>query len=382
MGVRDMTKVVVAPNAFKGTLSAIDAAAALGRGIRRAWPGAEVAEVPLSDGGDGFTSTLVQKLGGRLARELAEGPLGDVHPAQIGWTDSGRSAVIDLASASGLALISAPDSHTAGAASSRGLGTLLAAALAPRPRRVFVGLGGSASTDGGTGALSALGYRFLDREDRDLDPGGAALRRLAHVVPPAASRPGTEILVACDVRAPLLGADGCARTFGPQKGADAAMVAALEEGLGRLVEVVEADLGAAGLDRLPGAGAAGGCGFGLALLSARLVRGAELVCDLLDLDRQLSGAALAITGEGRVDSTSVDGKVTGEVARRAAARGVPCFVIAGSATPGAPAALADLGAGIFLLSEGGRGGGAPGALETGAFDLCRRLRPAPGRPGQ
>lgn len=366
-------KVVAAPNAFKGTLAAPEAAAAIGRGVRRVWPTAEVLEVPLSDGGDGFTATVVEALKGRFAPHPAEGPLGDLHPAQIGWIDSGRTAVVDLANACGLSWLATPNAVTARSASSRGLGTLIAAALAERPDRIIVGLGGSASTDGGTGALAALGYRFLDRNGRDLEPGGSALRRLGQVEPPTGQPPGAEILIACDVSAALLGPAGSAATFAGQKGADPDTVAELEAGLERLAEVVEADLGAGGVRLLPGAGAAGGCGFGLALLGGRLLRGSSLVADLVGIDRLLSGTTLAITGEGRADATSGLGKVTGEVARRAAARGVPCYVIAGSASEGALALFASLGARVALLTDGTRSGDSAGAVELCTLEICQGL---------
>lgn len=370
-------KVVAAPNAFKGTLSAAVAAAAMGRGARRVWPAAEVREVPLSDGGDGFTATVVQALNGRIAPHPAEGALGDSHPAQIGWIDSGRTAVVDLASACGLAGIATPDAFTARTASSKGLGTLIAAALASHPDRIIAGLGGSASTDGGTGMLTALGYRFLDRNGQDLEPGGSALRRLRHVEPPAVSLPEVEILIACDVSAPLLGPAGSAATFAAQKGADPDTIAELEAGLERLAEVVEADLGAVGVRLRPGAGAAGGCGFGLALIGGRLGRGSELVADLVGIDHILTGATLAITGEGRADATSGLGKVTGEVARRAAARGVPCYVIAGSASEDAPALLAGLGARLTLLNGGTRAGDSAGAVEHCTVEICQGFATGP-----
>ncbi len=222
-------------------------------------------------------------------------------------------------------------------ATSRGAGELIVAALAGGARRVIVGVGGSASTDGGAGILSALGARLLDRRGRPVARGGGALASVAVVDLSAvdARLRRVSLEVAVDVRSPLSGPGGAAHVFAPQKGADQAEVRALDAGLRHLAALVEAATGRVGLAALPGAGAAGGAGFALAALGAELVGGAALVCDQVGLDTALEGAALVITGEGRVDSQTAAGKAPAEVAARAARAGIPCIAVGGSVAGGA-----------------------------------------------
>lgn len=328
--------VVVAPNSFKGTLSAAEAAQAIAAGVDQAWPRSEVVLKPLADGGDGFLDTLLAAAGGRRTEHQVPGPLGSPVIAPIGWLASaaGESAVIEMASCCGLTLVPAPGPASAGLASSRGLGELLRLALAPRPVQVLVGLGGSASTDGGAGVAQALGCLLLDRHGDQIPPGGLGLLELVRIeatdsVP--ALRPG-QVVAACDVTNPLLGQEGAAAVYGPQKGADPETVDRLERGLEQLARVVAQDLGIEGLENRPGMGAAGGAGFGLAsFCGAQLTSGVELVASVVGLDQALDQAELVFTGEGRFDEASLQGKVVGEVLRRSAARDLPCVVLAGSA---------------------------------------------------
>jgi glycerate kinase len=285
----------------------------------------------VADGGDGTLDVLLAAAGpsARVTRHQVTGPLGRSVPARLGWTDA-RSAVIELADAAGLRLLS-PTRLDALHATSRGVGELLAIALAAGATHVTVGVGGSACTDGGAGMLQALGAHLGDAAGEELGPGGGALGALASIdmsgIDPRLRN--CRIEVATDVRNPLHGPSGAAAVFAVQKGATAEAVALLDAALAHLAEIATRDLGATGLAGLPGAGAAGGCGFGLALLGAALLAGAALVCDAVGLDRALSGATLALTGEGQLDRQTADGKAPAEVALRARRHGVPCIAVAG-----------------------------------------------------
>jgi glycerate kinase len=347
-------RVLVAPNAFKGTLTAAQAASAMAAGVRQAWPQALVTELPLSDGGDGFLKTVVSVRGGRISKRVVPGPLQERTRAPIGWVSGaqGSTAVVELAAASGLALIPNPTPATAGAASTRGLGTLIRLALQSRPHTVLVGIGGSSSTDGGTGMARALGFRFLREDGSEVPEGGLGLLDLDRIDATGAEPRLAEVQVvaACDVTNPLLGPFGAAAVYGPQKGADPGLVQQLELGLARLALVAARDLGTAGMELRRGSGAAGGTGFGLvAFLGARLAPGVEVVADAAGLDPLLEGSDLVFTGEGRFDRQSLEGKVPGEVARRARRLGVPCLVIAGSVEAEALRQLHELGGRLVEL---------------------------------
>lgn len=324
-------KIIVAPNAFKGTLTAPQAAAAIARGVREVFPGAEIVEVPVADGGDGTAEALVTALHGEFRAVRVEGPLGDPVEATYGLVDSGRTAVVELASASGLALIPA-ERRDPLRATTYGFGQLLGAAREAGVVAVIAGIGGSATNDGGAGMAQALGYRLLDAQGRDLARGGAALARLWNIDPSGFDRAWSSVAVrvACDVTNPLTGPLGASAVYGPQKGAGPDMVRELDAALARLSEVIERDLGRK-VSEIPGAGAAGGAGAGLvAFLGAQLVPGAPLVVDAAGFDEKLKGASLVITGEGRVDEQTAYGKAPGEVARRAQAAGIPVVLVAGS----------------------------------------------------
>lgn len=335
-------RIVCAPNAFKGTLTAAVAAAAMARGVHRARPDAVTVEVPVADGGDGTLDVLLAAVGGRGRVEVitVTGPTGAPVAARLGWIGA-TTSVVELAEASGLRLLGHPpgplDALRAG---SRGVGELIRHALDGGAGRIVVGLGGSACTDGGAGLLAGLGMRLLDGSGRALADGGGALVDLGAVdvtdLHPGLRR--AQVEVAVDTRAPLLGAGGAAALFAPQKGAGPAEVERLEAGLGRLVAIAGAALGAdPALATRPMTGAAGGCSWALGAAGARLAGGAALVCDAVGLDAALEGAALAITGEGRLDLQTATGKAPFEVRQRAAAAGVPCVAVAGradAATPG------------------------------------------------
>jgi len=324
-------KIVIAPNSFKGSLSATQAARAIGRGVLQALPDAQIVEIPVADGGDGTVEALVTAHQGTFQWANVEGPLGDAVHASYGLIDGGKTAVIELASASGFELISEARRDPRNT-STFGFGQLLGAARSAGAKKVIAGIGGSATNDAGAGMAQALGYRLLDETGRDLPRGGAALLRLHHIDGGAVdpSWRAIEVLVACDVTNPLLGPRGASHVYGPQKGADDLTVEQLDRALANFATVVERDLGKQVAD-VPGAGAAGGAGAGLiAFLDAKLVRGASLVVQTAGLDEALKGADLVITGEGRIDGQTAFGKAPGEVARRAQAAGVPLLFLAGT----------------------------------------------------
>lgn len=324
---------VCAPNAFKGTVSAATAARALARGVVDS--GWTAAAVPVADGGDGTLDVLLAASGAaaRVQAVRVSGPLGRPRLARLGWT-ARDVAVVEMAEAAGLRLLGSR--HDPLRASSRGAGQLIAAALDGGARRIIVGVGGSASTDGGSGILMALGARLLDSGGRVVGPGGSALAAIARVDLSSVDRRlrQASVEVAVDVRSPLLGPQGAARVFGPQKGANPGEVLELEDGLRHLARLVEEAAGLPGLAGRPGTGAAGGAAFALAALGARLTGGATLVCDQVGLDAAMSSAALVITGEGRLDSQTAAGKAPAEVAERARRAGVPCIAVCGSVSGG------------------------------------------------
>jgi glycerate kinase len=347
-------KVVVAPNAFKGSLTASQAAEAMARGVLEVFPQAEVVEVPVADGGDGTVEALVSAHRGTYLAAVVEGPLGDPVQAVYGLIEDGRTAVVELASASGLTLIPA-ERRDPRKTSTFGFGQLLQAVRQSGAGQVIAGIGGSATNDGGAGMAQALGYRLLDSEGRDLPRGGAALARLERIDATGFDLGwrGVGVKVACDVTNPLTGPQGASAVYGPQKGADHETIRELDAALARLAAVIERDLGKR-VAEVPGAGAAGGAGAGLvAFLDAVLVPGAPLVVQASGLDEKLNGAELVITGEGRVDSQTAYGKAPGEVAKRAKEARIPVLLIAGSKAPGWEV-LSDLGvAAVVTLDEEG-----------------------------
>ena len=344
-------RAVCAPNAFKGALGAGEAAEAMASGVRDA--GGEAVCVPVADGGDGTLDVLLAASpGAHVSVVRVRGPLGAPVDARLGWMGDG-SAVVEMAEAAGLRLLARSQLDPL-RASTYGAGELIRAALDGGARRIVVGVGGSATTDGGAGLAVALGARLFDASGAELPAGGGALASLARVDlggldPRLAS---CRIEVAVDVRSPLLGPRGAAAVFGPQKGATPEQVALLERGLERWVALMAGDPLIA---ERPGMGAAGGTAFGLAAVcGARLVPGAALVCDLVGLTAALAGADLCLTGEGRLDASTAEGKAPAEVARRAAAAGVPCVALAGSVEPPVDPLYADavtLGPGLTLVES-------------------------------
>jgi glycerate 2-kinase len=324
-------RVVVAPDSFGGTLSATAAAEAIASGWRRTAPDDELRLLPLADGGTGFVEVLHAARGGEWHELEVTGPFGD--PVQARWLQIEDTAYLESAAACGLHLVPRERRvpEVARTVTSRGVGELIADARDAGVGVVVVGLGGSATTDGGAGMLAALGAVSVDEDGAPLSGGGAALARCARL--DGTPQLGVQLVAAADVDNPLLGEHGAAAVFGPQKGADAAAVAELDAALARFADVLAAGLGVDVRDQ-PGAGAAGGLGAALLALGARRVSGAGLVRDLVGLDTELDKAQLAITGEGSFDWQSLRGKLITAVARGAADRGLPCIVLAGQVSVG------------------------------------------------
>ena len=348
-------KIVIAPNAFKGSLTAFEAAQAIHEGIRRVFAEAEVTlvEVPLADGGDGTAAVLVQATHGRfIAVDNVLDPLGQPRQSQFGVLGDGVTAVVEMADASGLRLI--PGRLNPLAATTYGTGQLIRACLDHGFQKIIVGVGGSATVDGGAGMAQALGAHLLDADDRELPPGGAALARLARIdcsdLDPRLA--ATDVIVASDVTNPLCGPRGASAVYGPQKGATPEMVAELDAAMAHYAEVLRRDLGV-DIANVPGAGAAGGLGAGLlAFLKARLQPGAGMVLQAVDFPRRLDGASLVFTAEGRLDDQTAYGKAPAAVAAAAHARGIPVVILTGSLGPGYEALFAQGIRAVMPLADG------------------------------
>ena len=325
------TIIGIAPDSFKGSLTALEAAACIERGLRKALLNVATRKIPMADGGEGTVRAMVAATGGRLVKCRARDPLGRTIHAEFGLTGDGKAAVIEMAAASGLALLKTGERNPM-LTSTYGTGQMIRAALDRRVERVLVGIGGSATNDGGTGMARALGARFFDRSGREVPQGGGGMSALSRIdVSGLDPRCGqVSIEVACDVDNPLFGPRGAARIYSPQKGATPAMVTELDRALRRFARVVKSDLNADIAD-VPGAGAAGGLGAGLmAFLGGSLRPGIDIVIDTVKLERRLKGCHLVITGEGRMDGQTAFGKTPAGVARTAKKLGLPVIAICGS----------------------------------------------------
>ncbi|SCK06707.1 glycerate kinase [Streptomyces sp. ScaeMP-e48] len=377
-------RIAIAPSGFKESLSAARVAEAIAVGVRRVIPDADLDLIPLVDGGEGTAEALALAGGGRLVPCTATGPVGDPVPSHFallggggGTTPGPLTAVVEMAAVAGLALVP-PGLRHPGATTTYGVGELIRAALDAGARRILIGCGDSGTSDGGAGALQALGARLTDRHGRELRRGSGALHELEHIDPSGLDRrlAGAELLVACNPYNVLCGKRGVARVFGPQKGATPAEVELLSAGLERWAAVLTRDLLPAlnrdhapafapepepgpgpgpepgpepgpgpapalatgvplDLRTAPGTGASGGLGAGLAAVGARLLPRYDVLLDGLDLDARLARADFVITAEGALDHQTVRGKIPAEVARRAQASGVPVLVLAGTIGPGA-----------------------------------------------
>ncbi|ELY3416649.1 glycerate kinase [Cronobacter sakazakii] len=329
-----LKKIVIAPDSFKESLSAMDVAKAIEAGFREIYPQAHYVCVPMADGGEGTVEAMVAATGGQIITTPVTAPLGNKVDGFFGLLGDGETAVVEMAAASGLHLVPTAQRDPR-ITTSYGTGELILAALERGVKAIIIGIGGSATNDGGAGMMQALGARFLDGEGRELAPGGAALARLERLDLSALDPRLAQVSVtaACDVDNPLCGEKGASAVFGPQKGATPAIVTELDAALRRFGEQLEAATGKA-IISAPGAGAAGGMGAALlGMLNAELRPGIEIVIESLGLAQAVRDADLVITGEGRLDSQSIHGKTPVGVARVAKQFQRPVVAIAGSLTP-------------------------------------------------
>jgi len=333
-------KVAIAPDSFKGTLTALEAAECIERGLRRELRNISVRRIPMADGGDGTVQAIVDATKGAFKRAKVHDPIGRPIWAKYGVTGNGSTAVIEMAAASGLVLLD-PSERNPMFTTSRGTGDLIRAALRTGARRILIGIGGSATNDGGMGMARALGVRFLDENDEEIPEGGGSLDKVARIAMTGrmSALHNVRIDVACDVDNPLTGPKGAARVYGKQKGATPEQVHLLDKNLRHFARIVHRDSGV-DVDRVLGAGAAGGLGAGLlAFLGAKLRPGIDVVADAIRLRRRLAGCDLVITGEGRTDGQTLHGKAPMGVIREARKQGIPVIVISGSIGPGAEGLL-------------------------------------------
>jgi len=329
-------RIVIATDSFKESLSAMDAAMAIKNGFSKVFPDAQYDLVPMADGGEGTVSAMVQATDGQLVTVQVKGPLGQPVDAQLGTLGNDQTAVIEMAAASGLPLVR-PEHRNPMITTTYGTGELIKAAMDRGARKIIIGIGGSATVDGGAGAVMALGAKFLDEKGDPVALGGRGLKKIHHIAlsgfDPRIAQ--TEILVASDVDNPLTGPKGAARVFGPQKGATPDMVELLDDSLKRYAGVIRDELGQ-DIEKTPGAGAAGGLGAALiAFCKAKLQSGSQLVAETVGLPSRLRNTTLCITGEGRIDGQSAHGKVCFRVAELAQKQNVPAIALVGSVGPDA-----------------------------------------------
>ncbi|WHY75187.1 glycerate kinase [Neobacillus sp. WH10] len=324
-------KIVIAPDSFKESLSALEVADAIEKGFKRHFPHAEYLKIPMADGGEGTVQSLVDATGGEIIRKKVTGPLGVPVEAFFGILGNKTTAVIEMAAASGLHFVPAEKRNPL-ITSTRGTGELIAAALDYGVNHIIIGIGGSATNDGGAGMAKALGVQFLDRNGNEIGEGGGSLGDLESIdladIDPRLKE--IKIEVACDVDNPLTGERGASAIFGPQKGATPEMVAQLDTNLSHFADIIECDLGKKIKD-VSGAGAAGGLGGGLlAFLNAELKRGVDIVIEATGLSQFVQDADLVITGEGKIDGQTIFGKTPIGIAKTAKKFGTPVVGIAGN----------------------------------------------------
>ena len=377
-------RIVVAPDSSKGSVSAVAVAEAFQRGIRQVFPAAEVVMVPIADGGEGTVEALIAATGGEIRHTLVTGPLGAPHVAHWGILGDGLSAVIEMASASGLPLL-APEERDPRITTTYGTGELIRAALDAGLRRIILGIGGSATNDGGAGMARALGVRFLSAAGTDLDlHGGAALRHLGEIdvsgLDPRLAE--CEITVACDVDNPLCGPRGASAVFGPQKGATPDVVAELDAALAHYAERAHQATGRQ-VAEVAGAGAAGGLGAGMLYFTpARLRPGVEIVLEAVDFPALVQDASFVLTGEGNTDFQTAYGKAPVGVAKVAKRFGLPVFCISGGLGSGADDVLAHGIDAVFSICDRPLSlqecmANGPDLIESAAARLCRIIKAAP-----
>ena len=322
-------KFVLIPDSFKGTLSSSQICEILKTGVEKHFPGSETVSIPVADGGEGSVDAFIAAVGGTKEHVTVKNPYFEDMESYYGLIDEGQTAVIEMAAAAGLPQVgSTPD---AAGATTYGVGELIRHALKVGCTKLILGLGGSATTDGGCGMAAALGVVFRDEQGKAFVPVGGTLHRIHSVdldgLDPRLAK--MEIVAMCDIDNPLFGPEGAAYVFGPQKGADPACVEFLDQGLRHLAQIMRKTVGS-DQENCPGAGAAGGLGYGMqAFLGARLQMGIETVLDTVHFDEKLAGATMVFSGEGKIDSQSVRGKVISGIAKRTKAAGVPLVAVVG-----------------------------------------------------
>jgi glycerate kinase len=324
-------KIVIAPDSFKESLSALEAANAIERGFKLVFPNAVYCKMPMADGGEGTVQSLVDATNGKIEERFVTGPLGEPVKAFFGLIGDGKTAVIEMAAASGLHLVPVENRNPL-VTSTRGTGELISAALDCGVKHIIIGLGGSATNDGGAGMVQALGGRLLDEVGNDIGSGGGSLSQLVTIDLTGLDDrlKNVQIEVACDVDNPLTGPRGASAIFGPQKGATTEMIELLDKNLSHFADVAEGALGKSFRD-IEGVGAAGGLGASLlAFLNADLKRGIQIVLNAVNFEEVIKDADLVITGEGRIDSQTIYGKTPIGVAKAAKKYGVPVIGLAGS----------------------------------------------------
>ena len=324
-------KIVIAPDSFKESLTALEAATAIENGMKKILPEASFVKVPMADGGEGTVQSLVDATGGKIINKTVTGPLGTPVEAFFGISGDEKTAVIEMAAASGLHLVPPGDRNPL-ITTTRGTGELIAAALDYGVEQIIIGIGGSATNDGGAGMARALGIMLLDTDGKEIGEGGGALNSLAAVNIAGIDKrlDSVKIDVACDVDNPLTGMRGASHIFGPQKGATQEVVEVLDNNLHHYADIIRKDLGK-DIEHVSGAGAAGGLGGGLmAFLSAELKRGVDIVLEATKLENQLIDADFVITGEGKIDGQTIFGKTPIGVAKTAKRHNVPVIAIAGN----------------------------------------------------
>jgi glycerate kinase len=328
-------KIVVAPDSFKGSLTAIEVSVAIEQGIREVFPEAEVIKIPMADGGEGTVQCLVNATGGKILEEKIIGPLGDEVLAFYGILGDRKTAIVEMAAASGLILI--PESkRNPLVTTTYGTGQLIKAALDQGCRKMIIGIGGSATNDGGAGMVQALGVKLLDQEGKEVGFGGGELKKIVKIDISCMDNrlSDTKVLVASDVNNPLCGPQGASRIYGPQKGATPEIIEELDKSLSYFAELIKRDL-YKDIKDIPGAGAAGGLGASLmAFLNAELRLGIEIIIEVVKIEQIIIESDLLITGEGRIDAQSVFGKVPFGLGKMAKKYNVPVIAIVGEVGEG------------------------------------------------
>jgi glycerate 2-kinase len=324
-------KIIIAPDSYKESLTALKVADAIERGFKRILPDANYIKIPMADGGEGTVQSLVDATGGKVIHKTVTGPLGEPVEAFFGMLGTGKTAVIEMAAASGIHLVP-PEKRNPLITTTKGTGELILAALDYEVNHIIIGVGGSATNDGGSGMAKAFGARFLDKSGIEICDGGGALGELATIdLSKLDTRLASiKIEVACDVDNPLTGENGATAIFGPQKGATKEMVTLLDKNMSHYARIIERDLNRK-INDVPGAGAAGGLGAGLlAFLPSELKRGVDIVNSATRLSNLVQNADLVITGEGKIDHQTIFGKTPIGVAKIAKKFGVPVIAIAGN----------------------------------------------------